>query len=79
MQEARQFIVLQNRQTRYLNFDIRRFLTRKRYEVMVVMVISGEASAGLNPKHSAGDSEAFGDVANPRNEGIIDEAGNGAA
>ena len=43
------------------------------------MVITGEASARLNPKHSAGDSEAVRNVADPRDERVVDDARNGAA
>jgi hypothetical protein len=45
----------------------------KRHEIVVVMVVSGETRARLNPKHGRWDSQTLGDIRNPRNEGVADQ------
>ncbi|KAK8562879.1 hypothetical protein V6N13_018570 [Hibiscus sabdariffa] len=42
------------------------------------MVISGETSTGLHPKHCRRDAKAFGHIRRPRNKRVCDEARHGA-
>lgn len=46
---------------------------------MAVVVVRGEASARLDPKHGGREAKTLSHVGNPRNKRIVDQARDGAS
>lgn len=76
MQEAGDLVVLQKWHGWQLDVDFHLCFARERNQAVEIMVIGGETGAGLDPEHGAGEAEAPGQIADPRNERVVDETGN---